>query len=428
MKKTIHILLTMIISIGVNHTQNIPGPVQKEAIGIRGASIYCGDGRIIQDGIIAFEKGKITYLGETSTAPINNQDKYQWIEAKGKRIYPGFIAMQSQLGLSEIEAVKATNDYNELGQFNPHIRSVIAYNTDSEVLPTVRNNGILLTQIAPEGGVISGQSSVMQLDAWNWEDAIVKNDEGIFMNWPSPPSPLRTDENAGKARDEYEMFFQKLSIFFDEAKAYSFNQAPIEKNLRFEAMRKVFDRKSQLYLRANSANDIQAGVVFLKKYGIQPILIGGNEAWRIINFIKENNITVVLTNVQSLPGHDDDNVAQPFMLPGILEKAGIRFAIAADGFWQQRNLPFQVGQAVPYGLSMTGALNAVTKVPAEIMGVSDRLGTLAVGKDATMFISTGDAFDMMGNNVERIFIQGRVVSTNDKQKALYNKYKSKYGL
>lgn len=420
-----NIFLTLLLS-----GQPIPAKEQKDAIAIKGATIHCANGRTIQNGVIAFEKGKITILEESGKNQNLKQDKYTWIDATGKHVYPGLIAMNTQLGLSEIEAVRSTNDYVELGVYNPNVRSVISYNTDSQVLPTVRTNGILMAQVVPVGGTISGTTSVMELDGWNWEDAAYKTDEGVYMNWPfaAPPARRRSDPNETPQVDEFDRQVNEIKSFFDQAKAYNLKQKPEETNLKFEAMKPVFNGQRKLYIRANTAREMQSAVSVMKEYNITPIITGGLEAWRIVKYLKDNNVSVVYAETQRLPQYEDDDVAQAYQVPAQLSAAGVNFSLSVDGFWQVRNLPFQVGQAIPYGLDKETALNCVTIVPAKMMGIDKNTGSLELGKDATLFISDGDVFDMRTNNVTRAFIRGKDIDLDNKQKQLYRKYKQKYGL
>jgi imidazolonepropionase-like amidohydrolase len=292
----------------------------------------------------------------------------------------------------------------------------------------VRSNGVLLAEATPQGGTISGTSSVMMLDGWNWEDAMYKEEAGIHMNWPrmtvsrgpNPDDEAKQKENMSKA-------LSSIRQFFSEAKAYS-KQNPEEKNLRFEAMKGLFDGSKKLFVHCGFVKEIIASVNFCKEFGIKMVLVGGADSWRVTDLLKENNIPVVLVRTHSLPPRDDEDVDLPYKLPYLLTKAGVMACITDGGSWAQRNIPFQAGTASAYGLTKEEALSCITLNPAKVLGIDSSTGTVETGKDATLFISSGDALDMKTNNVEVAFIQGRQIVLDDIQKQLYRKYMKKYGL
>lgn len=411
------------------NAQNTPAPKQSESILIIGATAHLGTGEAIENSAIGFENGKITFVGTADKA-----DKTAFatiINATGKDVYPGFIAPNNQLGLVEIEAVRATRDDREVGFFNPNIRSIIAYNTDSKVTPTIRSNGVLLSQITPQGGRISGQSSVVQLDAWNWEDATVNTDEGIWMSWPRYYTWTGWWAEPGeiKMNDDYNEQVQAIKDYFKEAKAYANAQPSDEKNLKFEAMKGLFldgEKSKTLYVRVDFSKAMMEVVNFAKAEDIEVVLVGANDAWMITDFLKENDISLIISQTHRLPSREDEDVDMPFKTPKILSDAGINFALSINDMWQQRNLPFQAGHAVGYGLDYEKAVQAVTLNPAEIMGIEDTYGSLETGKSATLFISKGDVLDMRTCEVEQAFIDGREIDLNNKHKALYEKFKAKY--
>jgi hypothetical protein len=405
-----------------------PAPKQTQSILITGATAHLGNGKVINNSAIAFENGLLTMVAD-ATLIRYDQTKYAKIfDAAGKHVYPGFIAANSALGLVEIEAARATVDNAEVGQLVPNNRTIIAYNTDSDVTPTLRSNGVLMAQITPSGGFLSGSSSVVQLDAWNWEDATYKADDGVHLQWP----PLRSwggwaeGNPQQKKNEQYDKDVQTLHQFFGEARAYC--QATINEvvNLRFEAMRPLFDKKSNLYIHTDASKTIQESVLFAEKYGCKPVLVGGDESWLITDFLMSHQLSVILSPTQSLPSRDDDALDQPFKTPMLLQKAGILFAITGQSAWQQRNLPFQAGQAVGFGLDKETAIAAITLNTAKILGIDKTTGSLEVGKDATLFICEGDALDMRTNQVTAAFIQGRSIDLDNKHKQLAKRFKEKY--
>ena len=407
-----------------------PGKPQSAAIVLKGATIHTGTGQVIENGSLVFENGKITQVGTSVTTPAGAEI----IDITGKQVYPGLILPNTTLGLVEVGAVRATRDYAEVGNINPNVRSLVAYNADSELLPVTRSNGILLVQATPQDGVVSGTSSIMQLDAWNWEDAAYRTDDGIHLNWPrmfrvtgffsENPGEIQKNENRPKVITELEMTFT-------DALAYGKNPAPETKNLKLEAMRGLFDGSKNLYLHADYGKEIIEAVKFAQKQGVKKIVVvGGEEAHLAAGFLKENNIPVLLNSLHRLPNRSGDDIDLAFKLPFLLKQAGVLVGLTYSGGSQEyssaRNLPFLAGNAVPYGLSKEEALQTVTANTAKILGIDDRTGTLEPGKDANIVVSTGDLLDMKSSQVEYAFIQGRKVVLEDRHKKLYKRFSDKY--
>ena len=434
MKKIfLHTLITSTILItsitfSTNGQNPAPAPAQSEPILIMNGTAHIGNGKVIENSMIAFENGKITLVADATVIHLDESKYKKKINAYGKHVYPGFINCNSSIGLTEIDLVRSTSDNYEVGDLNPNVRSIIAYNTDSKIPPTVRSNGVLLEQIVPDGGTITGQSSVVMLDAWNREDAAYKTDEGIHLNWPRmyvAKYPGADPEDKQRERMTKEM--NNIDQLFREAKAYSLSK-PAEKNLRFEAMNGLFNGSKKLYVHCGYVKEIESAVLFCKKYGVKMVLVDGQDAWRLSELLKENNIPVILGRIHSLPPREDDDVDLPYKLSYLLKNAGVDVALSIGGSWQTRNLAFMAGTATGYGLSKEEALQCITLTPAKILGIDQTAGTLENGKDATLFISTGDALDMRTNNVESAFINGRKINLDNVQKQLYEKYKQKYGL
>ncbi len=422
--RNIYILLLIAFIIPNLKAQQTPAKKQAERIVIMGATAHLGNGQIIENSIIAFEDGKFSTVANQAIG--QGFDGYKIIEATGKHLYPGFIAPNTQLGLKEIDAVRATRDSREIGSLNPNIRSIIAYNTDSKVTPTVRSNGVLIAQVVPQGSTIPGTSSIVQLDAWNWEDAIIKEDDAIYLNWPSMFSRDWRNHGAIKKNEKYEKEVKKLESLFTEASVYSNKTNTKKQNLKLDAMRGLFDEKKKLFINVNFVKSITAAVLFAEKFDIKPVIIGGRDSYMITDFLKKHNVSVILKNTQSLPRREDDAIDQPFKTPGVLEKAGILYGLSIGGAWEQRNLPFQAGQCIAYGLDKEAAVQAITLNNAKILGIDKSVGSIEEGKSATFFICKGDVFDMRTSKVQQAFIDGREIDLNNKQKDLYNKFKAKY--
>ncbi len=420
--------LLLLLSFSLRAQNPVPAPAQTGSVLILGATAHLGNGSVIANSAIGFEGGKLTLVADATTIRLDRSKFTTVYDASGKHVYPGFIALNTNLGLAEIEAARATVDYADIGQYNPNLRAIIAYNTDSDVIPTVRSNGVLMAQVTPQGGTISGSSSVVQLDAWNWEDATYLAEEGLHLNWPQMRTfgGWETGSPEMKKNDQYEKDVQALRRFFEEAKAYAQQPVPEVKNLRFEAMRALFNQKSTLYLHTDNVKTMQESVLFAESFGLRSVLVGADDAWIVVDFLKAHNVAVVLGKTQSLPAREDADVDQTFKTAALLQEKGVMFALSNEGFWQQRNLPFQAGQAVGFGLPKEAGVTALTLTPAKILGIDKTTGTLETGKDATLFISEGDALDMRTCQVTAAFIQGRTINLDNKHKQLNQRFEKKY--
>lgn len=426
MIKYIKTILLALTAIAVQAQVPQPADAQSEPIAIVNATAHLGNGQVIQDAVIAFEQGKLTLVADASTRP--DLSGHRVIEADGKHVYPGFILPKSTLGLVDINAVRPTRDFSEVGDYTPHVRSLIAYNTDSELIAALRFNGILLAQSTPTGGRISGTSSIMMLEGWNWEDAAYHADDGIHVSWPALSFRARwwLGETGRRKNDRYAEQVKELLTFLRDAKAYA-EKPTTRKNLLLEATRSLFTGEKQLFVEANNAAVIVEAIGSLKETGVQKIvLVGGQDAWRVKDLLVQENIPVLLNEVHSRPNRDDEDIDLHFRMPGILTEAGIKVGLMYRGLQSSRNLPFFAGSAAAYGMDREEALKLITSNTAEILGIDDRSGTLEVGKDAILFISQGDALDMRTSKIEMAFIQGKVLELEGKQQVLYNRFKEKY--
>lgn len=420
------IILSLIITIVTfSLSAQIPTPAKKQtkSILLMNGYAHLGNGKVIENSVIGIKEGKLILIADVNKTKFDKEKYDTIIRLEGKHVYPGFIATNTILGLVEINAVRATKDMREIGGFNPHVRSIIAYNTASKITPTTRSNGILLGQIVPQGGVISGSSSVVEFDAWNWEDAIYKEDGGIHLNWPKisgQPTKATKKIYTGK--------ITKLNEFFSTAQAYSKINAHQEMNIRNEAMRGLFNRTKTLFIHANYVKELTESILFAKKYNITKIVIvGGYDSWLITDLIKENNIGIILKRIHNLPAREDDDIDLSYKLPKILHDAGILFCLEnSTDAMQARNLPFLAGSAAAYGMDKEEALQLITLNAAKILGIDTTVGSIEKGKDATLFISSGDALDMRTNNVELAFIRGKSIDLDNHQKQLYKKFTAKY--
>ena len=427
MKKIIYSLLFFFL-VGNSIAQQTPAPAQTTAFSIEGATAHLGDGTIIKNSLIMFADGKISFVG-SAMFKIARQGTI--INAKGKHVYPGFIAANATLGLVEIDAVKATDDQDEIGIMNPHIRSLIAYNTESKVIESMRPNGVLMGQITPRGGRISGTSSIVQFDAWNWEDAAMKVDDGVHMNWPSSVSFGRWwlgEDPSAKQNKKYAKNIADLVDYINSAKNYLDGQKS-PKNLELEALAGLLNGSKKLYIHTHGEKEIIDAVHFANKFGFNLVIVGGDNAYKVADLLVKNKVPVILERAHRVPSGDDSDYDFSYKLAKLLLDKGIIVAVGMDGSMERmntRNLPFYVGTYAAYGIDKEEALKMITSNAAKILGIDDIVGTLAVGKDATLFISKGDALDMRGNIISHAFIQGRNLSLETHQTKLWKRYSNKY--
>ncbi|HYG50660.1 MAG TPA: amidohydrolase family protein [Flavobacteriales bacterium] len=395
---------------------------------------HLGNGEVINNSVIGFKDGKLMLVGNALVVRVDMTKFDTVINIEGKHVYPGFIGCNSTLGLTEIESTRSTLDFNETGNYNPNTRAQIAYNTDSKIIPTVRANGVMLVQVTPRGGILSGTSSVMATSGWNWEDATVKADDGLHLNWPAfAPRRRRTTEatTEAPAENEYQKQYEAIKKYITEAKAYAQQKQYENVDVRFESMRGIFNGKQTLYIHANLVKEITDAVLLCRELGIEKkCIVGGYESYLVAGLMKENNVSVMLRRVHDLPMREDEDVDLPYKLPYLLHKEGILFCIQNEGDQEAanlRNLPFQAATSAAYGLTKEQALQAITLNAAKILGLDKNYGSLEGEKSATLFVSEGDALDMRTNNVIMAWINGKKVSLNTHQKDLYKKYTDKYG-
>ncbi len=426
MKKLTYLLaLTSLVSFA----QQTPAPKQIKSILIMGGTAHLGNGKIQENCLISIVDGKIMTVADGTLARPSKHDIT--ILADGKHIYPGFIAPNSTLGLVEVDAVRASDDESEIGEFNPHIRSIIAYNTESKITESARPNGVLLAQITPRGGRISGTSSVVQLDAWNWEDAIVRENDGIHMRWPSSYARLGWWAEPGgiESNKKYDEQTKAIQLFFDQSLGYSNSDKKV-KDIPYDAMNGLQSGDKTLYINANGEKEITDIILFKKKNNIKKlVIVGGYNAHKIADLLKENNVSVLLRRVHDVPNSEDEDVNLPYKIAKILTDKGIIVGLENSGDMermQTRNMPFYAGTCAAWGMNREDALKLVTSNTAKILGIDAKYGTLEAGKSATLFISEGDALDMKTNKLSHAFIDGRQISLKSHQTELYERYKDKF--
>ena len=392
-----------------------------------GAIAHIGNGEVIENSAISIKEGSFDIVADANLIRIDPTAFDTIIKLYGKHIYPSFIVPNTTLGITEIDAVRASRDFNEIGGVNPNIRSLIAYNSDSKITKTIRTNGVLIAQVTPRGGLVSGQSSIMFLEGNNWEDAALKVDDGIHINWPNSyyttgwwAEPGETKENKKYSKKIYE-----LNRLFSKAKSYYSSSEIID--LKMESMRGLFNGSKNLYIHANSANEIRDAIEFFENFKVNNlVIVGGEDALKVSNILVEKNIPVILNRVHRLPKSQDSAVDEPYIQAKKLQDKGILFCLSYEGDMEAmgaRNIAFTAGTTIAYGLKYEKAVQSITLNTAKILGIDHLVGSIQSNKNATFFISSGDALDMRSNNVEKAYINGKEINLNNHQKELFNKYK-----
>lgn len=406
----------------------IPGAPQSKPIALVGGTLHTVAGGMIENGTVVFDGGKIIAVGKQVDIPKGCQS----IDTRGKHIYPGLMESMSNIGLSEVNSIKSTIDTDEVGRENPNLRPWVAVNPDSEWIPVARAGGVLLASIAPKRGDIRGSTGVIQLDGWTYNDMLLQADTGVLVSWRAYDSRTSDDADRAKERDER---LRGLSDRLETAARYAIaRQARPQEtptDLRLEALLAVVEGRTPLIIDADSRREIEAAVSFCVSRGIRPIIYGGYDAPQCAALLKKYNVPVIIHATYRLPLRRDDPYDHAYTLPRRMHDAGIRFAIGASGAGSPgggaaaRNLPYHAAVAVAYGLPAEQAIRAVTLSPAEIMGVDDRVGSITVGKDATLIVVDGDVL-LTESNVTDAYIRGAKVDLGSKHKTLAAKYRTKY--
>ena len=431
----IKIIFTLFLfSLGISNDQ-IPGEDQKRPIILKGGIIHTVSTDVFEGYDILFSKGKIVRI-EKNIMASPETDVY---DVFGKHIIPGYIAPITRIGLVEIGLVKQTRDFAERGSFNPNVKANVSYNPDSDLIPITRSNGVLVVNSVPAGGRISGQSSVMMLDGWTWEQATLKHPSGLHINWPSmrinyganvKKSEKQQKEEIQKSIRDLDHMVRDVRAYFQRIKQRSRIAGERQKSdIRLESMIPFVVEKKKIFIHADEARQIKSAVEWAKKNDLKIIIVGGSDSWRLTDLLVKNNIPVVIDQVEKIPTRRFEPIHLPYKLPFLLKQAGVQFCLNTiigyphDG--NIRNLPNEAMRAAAYGLDKSEALRSITLSTAEILGVDDMIGSLDIGKDATFFISETPPMEM-NPKILMAFIQGKEVDLNNHQRMLYKKYQEKY--
>lgn len=422
----------LIVHCSLQASDPVPAKKQDHPIALTGATIHPVSGPDITNGTILFVNGKITGVGANVALPPDAE----MIDVSGKQIYPGLISSNSTVGLTEIEAVRATNDFAETGRINPNVRAEIAVNPESELIPTLRANGVVIANVMPQGGLIAGRSAAILMDGWTQEDVVLKAPIGLVVNWPemtisSRPWVRQTEEEQKK---EHAKQLKDLNDAFADARAYmTAREAETAKgiphhatDLRWDAMIPVLERKVPVLVDANEIQQIEAAVQWAKDEHVKLVIVGGRDSWRVAGLLKTSDVPVIVGPTLDEPSREWEPYDAAFTVPAKLAAAGVQFAISGEGeAFAERNTPYHAAMAAAYGLSREEALKAVTMYPAQILGIDDRAGSLEIGKDATLIVTNGDPLEIE-TNVQMEFIQGKKIDLRSRHTILYEKYREKY--
>lgn len=418
-KKRYLVLLILFLS---NHST-----AQKNILLVNGF-VHVGNEKTIETGTVGIRNGKISLVRNSLAYSYSKEEWDTIIDLKGQHVYPAFVAGNTTLGLTEIDAVRATLDFEEVGRLNPHVRSQIAYNVESKVIATVRSNGVLLTQATPRGEVISGTSSMMATAGWNWEDATIKADDGIHVNWPNCYEYKRNEGELSRS-GSYEQKLEELHNFFGIARAYG-KQNESKDDIRLNAMTACFTGQKRVYFHADDVQQLLDIIDFSAKYQIAfPVIVGGYESYLIARKLKDAKIPVMLNRIHSLPENEHEPVDLPYRLPKLLQDGGVNYCIQPHGDMEAmnaRNLPFLAGTAWAHGLTEEQAVASISKNVCDITGIGKDFGTIEEGKSATLIVSRGNALDMRSHHVTIAFLNGKTVDLSNSQDDLYQRYLKKY--
>ncbi|MCZ4338838.1 amidohydrolase family protein [Shewanella colwelliana] len=397
----------------------VPASPQQGPIVIQNATLHTVIDGVQTGSSLRIEQGQIVAIGPE----VSTQDA-QVIDAKGKHVYPGLIALDTSMGLVEVEMMRPSNDSYEVGESNPQLLAISAFNPDSEIIPTVRVNGITHAQVVPQGEALAGQSSLVSLDSWTIEDALVPTQAQFHLYWPTLRRLAHDEETQKKQLAQYDAQLDAIETTLIDGYRYHMaaQAGTIDKtDNRWQAMQSLYQGKGQLFVHANSAEQIEQAIAMTKPYQFKLVIVGGYDAWRVADQLKEVEAKVIYTRTLSLPMHADEPTEMSFKIPSLLKQADIPFALGFSSDWNARNLPFAAGQTVAYGLSRQEALKSITLDAAKILGLED-MGAIGVGYKANLVISAGDILDPLSSKIEALFIDGRQIDLNNRQQQLYQKY------
>lgn len=424
-----------LLTVGIVAAGSAPaadGKPGASVVAVRGGRVHTLAGPPIENGTVLIRGERIVAVGSAVRIPANALV----IDATGLEVYPGLFDPISRLGLTEVGRVRATVDINELGDYNPQLVAATAVHPASEHIPVARANGITHAVTAPGGSVLAGQASLIHLNGWTIEEMLIRRSVGMMVDWPTlqtrrfDPSTFRVRERPFReVKKEYDKKIAELEDWIEAARHYAQALAQgspekFERDRKLEALVPVVEGELPIIVRANRARAIRDAVDFAEKNKLKLIIAGGAEAWKEKDLLKKKDIPVILRPTQALPGAEDEPYDKPFTNPGELHAAGIRIAFATFDSSDSRTLPYEAANAVPYGLPYEEALKGVTLYPAQILSVADQLGSIEQGKLGNLIVTSGDPLETT-TQILHVLIKGQPVSTDNKHKRLYQKYRAR---
>lgn len=387
------------------------------------ASIETIANGIIEKGTVIIAKGKIQAVGTNVPVPSDAEV----IDCTGLWIYPGMIDCGTRLGLSEIAADQRTQDHQEAGEVIPQMKALTAVNPSSVHIPVARVNGITSAIVSPSGGLLPGTAALINLYGYTSEQ-LYAGFEAIVLNFPNTARKghfdRRTDEEI-KAEAVKAMY--QLNDVWEKATQYHVIDSATGGNPpgyypEMMALLPVVRGEMSLMIEVNSAEDILAALRWIRQWKIKKVILAGvKEGWRVSSQIADSGIPVITGPVISLPSREYDRYDKCYANASLMKNQGIKVALRTSSYSNVRNLPYQAGFAVAYGMKREDALKAVTIVPAEIFGVADKLGSIEQGKIANLFVCDGDPFETR-TQIRYLFIDGWQVPLASRHTQLYDEY------
>ncbi len=399
----------------------MPALPQTVPVALKGGTVITVSGETILGGTVVFENGVITGVGIDAEIPAGAEI----VDVTGKYVFPAMIHARSSLGLSEISRLAETVDLSEHGDINPNVRAQVAYHAESDHLPIARTHGIAVAVATPTGGIISGLSAAMLTDGWNWEEMVYRAPVAMVINWPNMAN--------ARARDNA---LEQLSEAFNAARRYKQaieaagerGVAHQNRDVRWEAMIPVLSGEVPVHINANDIRQIQSAINWAEKENLKMVLVGGRDAGYVLPQLKEKNIPVIVTPVISGPSRQWEEYDRSYILPRMLYEAGIKYCIAGDfAPAYAMRLAHHPSSAVAYGLSLDEAIKTVTLYPAEMLGFGDRMGSVEVGKDASLIVADGNILEL-STVIEQVYIKGRTVDMDDRHHRQFERYMERYNM
>jgi imidazolonepropionase-like amidohydrolase len=430
------LLIALAILTLVAPTTSVVSAQSSESVAIRNVRIVTVTGPVIDNGTVVIANGKIAAVGANATVPAGAKV----IDGKGLSVYPGMMDADTEIGLTEIGSVAGSVDTSEIGDNNANIHVDVAIHPDSSHIAVTRVNGVTTALTAPRGGLIAGQSAILNLDGWTPKEMVVKSPVAMHINWPGAGGGRGfggefggQQRSGAEARREQERQIENLKKILREATAYADAKDARAKDpslpkqnvdLKFEALIPVVRGQMPVVINVNLERDIKNAIAFVGEMKLKAIISGGAEAYRVADQLKAKNIPVIVGPVLRVPVREDDPYDAAFTNAGLLFKAGVKIAFQTNDSAYSRNLPYHAGMAAAFGLPKDEALKAVTIYPAEIFGVANLVGSIEQGKMANLIITDGDPLEIR-TQIKHVFINGHDIPLTSRHTDLYEKYKAR---